>query len=175
MTRARRLQSTAAAAGVLALLVVDLCAAPFPLTALERPALYDRLKRQPAGAVLDVPVGIRDGFGPVGVFDASILYFQTLHELPIATGYVARLPPAVRQRYETSPVMQTLFQLSAGGESHPSALDPHAAKQSLARDWRVRYVIVHERAATPAVRRFIEAMGMSPIDRDDSRTVYRLE
>ena len=173
MTRARRLQSELAMFTMLGLVLIDLCAAPFPLTALERPALYDRLKTQPAGAVLDVPVGIRDGFGPVGVFDASILYFQTLHEKPIATGYVARLPPAVRQRYDTSPVMQTLFQLSAGGES-PQSLGPLAAKQSLARDWGVRYVVVHERAASTAVRRFIEAMALPVIDRDESRIVYAL-
>jgi hypothetical protein len=169
-----RLRSGGAVMALVAAILIDLCAVPVPLTPLERPPLYERLAAMPPGVVLDVPTGIRDGFGPEGVFDASVLYFQTLHGKPIATGYVARLPPAVRQRYETSPVMQTLFHLSSGDEAYP-ALDPAHARESLVRDWHVRYVVVHEPIATPSVRRLVEAMGGAPIDRDRTRVVYRLE
>jgi hypothetical protein len=174
MASSPALRSNRAFGGVLALILVDLCAAPFPLTRLDRPPLYARLAVMPPGAVLDVPAGIRDGFGAVGVFDASVLYFQTLHGKPIATGYVARLPPAVRQRYAASPVMQTLFHLSSGDVSAPT-IDPIQARESLVRDWQVRYIVVHAPTATPAVRRFVESLGGAPIDGDERRTLYRIE
>ena len=171
----RRLRSPAAIACVLLVVVIDLLSAPFPLTPLDHPPLYDRLAALPPGAVLDVPTGIRDGFGPEGVFDASVLYFQTIHEHPIATGYIARLPPAVRQRYDSSRTMLTLFRLSSGNEPAAASVDPAAARQELSEDWHIRYVIVHERAASVAVRRFIEGMGLRVLDRDASRTVYAIE
>jgi hypothetical protein len=158
---------------LLALILIDFIAVPFPMTTLERPALYERLAALPAGAVLDVPTGIRDGFGPEGVFDASILYFQSIHEHPIATGYVGRMPPAVRARFHDSPVMRTLFQLSRGEETAPS-LSPEAARQELADSWRVRYLVV-QRSAHNAVRTFVSAMGLPMIDGDDMRAVYAVE
>jgi hypothetical protein len=173
MSRARRLQAGGAATAVIAAILLDLLAAPFPLTPLPQPPLYARLASRPAGVVLDVPTGIRDGFGPVGVFDASVLYFQTIHRHPIATGYVARLPLSVRQRYEESPVMRTLFHLSAG-EDAGQPLDPRAAREALSRDWHVRYVVVHG-SASPAVRGFVESMGLRAIDHDESRTVYEID
>jgi hypothetical protein len=173
MSRARRLQARGPAAAVVAVILIDLLAAPFPLTPLPHPPLYERLASRPAGAVLDVPTGIRDGFGPEGVFDASVLYFQTIHRHPIATGYVARLPPSVRQRYDGSPVMRALFQLSAGEEAG-QPLDPGSARAALSRDWHVRYVVVHG-SANAAVRAFVEAMGLRVIDRDESRTLYAID
>ena len=175
MATSRRLRPPAASACVLAVVLIDLLSAPFPLTPLEHPAFYDRLAARPAGAVLDVPTGIRDGFGPEGVFDASVLYFQTIHEHPIATGYIARLSPVVRQRYDSSRTMLTLFRLSSGEEPGAAAIDPAAARHELSHDWHVRYVIVHERSASLAVRRFIDGMGLQLIDRDASRTLYVIE
>jgi hypothetical protein len=169
-----RLRSAGMAWCLLGVILIDFVPAPFPVTPLERPPIYARLAAMPPGAVLDVPSGIRDGFGPVGVFDAGVLYFQTLHGKPIATGYVARLPPAVRRRYETSPVMQALFTLSSGADA-AVPLAPAAARDSLAREWQVRYVVVHEANAPPAVRRFVEAMAGQPIDRDAGTAVYRLD
>jgi hypothetical protein len=172
-SRTRHVRSQLATAALLVLILIDFIAVPFPITTLEHPALYERLAALPAGAVLDVPTGIRDGFGAEGEFDASVLYFQTIHRHPIATGYVSRLPPNVRARYHASPAMQTLFQLSQSGVS-ASPMNASAARDELVRTWDVRFIVVH-RSASVAVRMFVLDMGARMIDADDSRIVYEIQ
>ena len=165
---------TLAAVVITLMILIDFMAAPRPMVALERAPLFERLAQRPAGAVLDVPTGIRDGFGPEGGFDAAVLYHQTVHGKPIVTGYVSRLPPAVRQRYHDSPAMRALFALSAGAPPPADAADPARAATELASRWKVRYIVVDERNAPQAVKRFIEATGASLIDRDQFRRLYEL-
>ena len=163
------------AAFVLAgLILIDFIAAPRPMVALEQAPLFDRLAQRPAGAVLDVPTGIRDGFGPEGRFDAAALYRQTVHGKPIVTGYISRLPPAVRQRYHDSPAMRALFALSSGAAPPADAADPATAATELSSRWKVRYIVVDRRNAPEAAQGFVEAMGAPLIDRDEFRRVYEL-
>jgi hypothetical protein len=156
------------------LIVLDFIAAPRPIVALEQAPIFDRLAQRPAGAVLDVPTGIRDGFGPEGRFDAAALYRQTRHRKPIVTGYVSRLPPAVRQRYHNSPAMRALFALSSETPVPAGAADPAAAATELSSRWQVRYIVVDRRNAPDAAQRFVEAMGAPLVDRDEFRRVYEL-
>ena len=44
------------------------------------------------GAVLELPLGIRDGFGEYGVLDSRVQDHQTLHEKPLVGGFVSRMP-----------------------------------------------------------------------------------
>jgi len=103
-----------------------------------------------------------------------VLYHQTIHGKPIVTGYVSRLPPALRQRYHDSPAMRALFALSAEVSPPPDAADPATAATELASRWKVRYIVVDERHAPQAAQRFVEATGATLIDRDEFRRVYEL-
>lgn len=163
-----------AALAIVGLILLDFNAAPRPLVPLERSPVVERLAQRPAGAVLDVPTGIRDGFGPEGGFDAASLYYQTIHGKPIVTGYVSRLPPAVRQRYHDSPAMRALFAVSIGEPAPPGAADPATAATELASRWQVRYIVVDQRSARPEAQRFIEATGAALIDRDAFKRLYVL-
>jgi hypothetical protein len=156
------------------LILIDFIAVPRPIVELERASLFERLAQRPAGAVLDVPTGIRDGFGPEGRFDAAALYRQTVHGKPIVTGYISRLPPAVRRRYHDSPAMRALFALSSGAAPAAGAADPATAATELSSRWKVRYIVVDRRNAPEAAQGFVEAMGAPLVDRDEFRRVYEL-
>ena len=66
------------------------------------------------GAVLELPTGLRDGFGDRGHLDHRLLAHQLVHERPVAGGFVARLSPGVMKRYSQSSVLATALAISAG-------------------------------------------------------------
>jgi hypothetical protein len=63
-----------------------------PLVSTAIPAVYDRVRDDPArGAVLDLPSGfVRDGFA---LFSSIYMYYQTHHGRPLLDGTVSRTPP----------------------------------------------------------------------------------
>ena len=94
-------------------LAADYLPAPFPLTALDRPEIYETLRdRREHGAVCELPLGIRDGFGEHGSFDDRVLFYQTIHQRPLVGGFIARLPAAVITTYQGDPLLAGLLRLS---------------------------------------------------------------
>ena len=89
--------------------------APIPLTTLDRPAAYQMLAASPPGAVCEVPFGIGDGLSTgVGSQDRAALYYATVHEHPLAGGYIGRMPADAARRYEAMAIAATLLRLSDG-------------------------------------------------------------
>jgi hypothetical protein len=165
----------AAIGALLAVLLADFCTAPFPMHRLEMPAIYGRLTERPAGAVLELPLGFRDGFGEEGRFDPNVLYYQSLHGRPIAGGYISRLSPIVKAGYQESPAFSTLLRLSSGGNADGSpAPTPEAARAELARAG-IQYIVVNTATASPALREYVVAMGVEEIDADGVRRVYGVD
>lgn len=143
------------------LILADYWPAPQPLVMLDRPRLYEALRSLPPGPVLDLPLGLRDGFGERGQLDHRALFYQTLHQHPLAGGFVARLSPRIQRAYEEDPILGPLL---AGGVMKPG--------QSLA--CAFRYVIV-PKATTPATRDLLNrAFQLERLDGDDLRDLYRV-
>jgi hypothetical protein len=92
--------------------------------ALEELAVYDRLKSEPKRVLLELPLGIRDGFGERGRFEHASLYYQTVHAHPLVGGIVARLSPRITDRYERDYVFGRLLELAEQGKEEP--LNPPA-------------------------------------------------
>jgi hypothetical protein len=90
---------------VVAGLLIDFWPAPFPVTALAAPPLYDVLAGADKGTIGEPPLGLRDGFGEIGELDHRTIYYQTVHGRPVLGGFVARLSPALKARYEDAPVI----------------------------------------------------------------------
>lgn len=170
---APRLRTATGLAVISMLIAVDFWAAPIPTFRFERPAIYEQLRTLPPGAVLEIPLGVRDGFGERGRFDATTMFYQSIHGKPMVGGYIARLPPSVAERYRSSPVLNALLELSAGQPAVP-APDPLEARNALSADG-VRYIMVDTRLATPAVRAVVESTAGQPIARDGVRLLYRIE
>jgi len=104
---------------LLVILALDYLHAPVPLTALDRPAVYEQLATiSDNGAVIEVPFGIGDGLSTGrGSQDRRLLYHATIHGHPVVGGYIGRMPPNVAQSYEVMPVVGNLLRLSSGEEA----------------------------------------------------------
>ena len=104
---------------LLVILALDYLHAPVPLTALDRPAVYEQLATiTDNGAVIEVPFGIGDGLSTGrGSQDRRLLYHATIHGHPVVGGYIGRMPPNVAQAYEVMPVVGNLLRLSSGEEA----------------------------------------------------------
>ena len=170
-----RRRGTAALIGLA--IVAEFIAIPLPLTPLDRPPFYARLAAMPAGAVIDVPLGLRDGFGEEGALDHRTLYYQTIHGKPIAGGFVARLPQSVKAQYQDAPLLRMLLALSSGAEV--SDTDLAAARttgESFARQHDLRYVVVNRRLASAALQAFIASLPwLRTADQDNERQLYVLQ
>jgi hypothetical protein len=72
------------------LLFVEYMPKPLPLTNLDIPPYIDFLKKLPKD------YGLIDFMPDAGV----ALYYQTIHEKPMAFGYIARIPTSVHLKYQ---------------------------------------------------------------------------
>ena len=169
----RQLQSPWRLAGLAAFVLVDFWAAPLPTFALERPAVYSQLAAMPDGAVLEIPLGIRDGFGEEGRLDTTVLYYQMIHGKPLVGGYIGRLPPEVKARFHSAPTLDALLKLSAGEIAKAPSVSGETAREFL-RSSGVRYVVIDTRLATPEVRALVASMQLTSLARDKVRETYMI-
>jgi hypothetical protein len=156
-----------------ALVLLDFLPAPFPLYTPDRPAIYATLAALPAGAVLDVPLGVRDGFGEIGALDPRTLYYQTLHGKPMVGGFVARLPATLLPRLERSPFLSVLLRLSAGEVVEPELLDASrsTANAFLAR-FGIRYVVVNTTTASADLQQYVTSLPVVELETSGERRLY---
>lgn len=155
------------AAALVGLLVLDFAAAPPPVVRLGKPAVLDALLRDPdPGAVLEVPLGLRDGFGETGTLDPSAMWLQTIHERPIAGGFVARLPRDAAARYLREPALAPLLERS----SNPIGGDARALTAL-----GFRYVLVNRTLASADAQDSLRRIpSVSLVAEDAGYTLYRL-
>jgi hypothetical protein len=162
------------ALGLLGLLVIDFAPLPFPLVALDHPRVYDVLRTQAdRGAVLELPFGMRDGFGEDGAFDERILWYQTIHERPLIGGFVARISPHLRRAYEEDPLLSSLLRLSTGDAAGPpDALTADVARLSMRR-LGISFVVLDRRTAPPSVVGLVEQrLPLTLLARDEDHALY---
>jgi hypothetical protein len=143
---------------------------------IDRPAVYDALAaRTEAGAVCELPLGIRDGFAERGRANSSVQLYQTIHGRPIAGGFVARLPPRLTAAYEADPVLGPLLRLSEG---HPLAtehvLNPDRATAALIANG-FRFVVVDVAAAPPDLLTYTRTgLHLKLLAADGGRELYEV-
>jgi hypothetical protein len=166
----------ALAVALVAIVVVDYAPAPAPVFRLDRPAVYDVLRAQRGeGAVCELPMGLRDGFGERGRFDSRVMFYQTIHERPMTGGFVARLPPQIAEAYLPDPVLGTLLRLSGGdplnAERPPQAADAGA----LLLAHRIRFVVVNRRTSPPDLLTYVRiGLPLRLLAEDESRSLYEI-
>jgi hypothetical protein len=171
-SRGRNVALLAIAAAVIA----DYLPAPFPLVALERPSIYEVLRdRAEAGAVCELPLGIRDGFGERGAFDDRVLFHQTIHGRPLVGGFVARLPPRVVRAYEDDPLLAGLLQLS--GPHDAATTTRSLPNRQLAADRLIQsgvaFVVLDRDSAPDKLVEYVErVLPLIPIAHQNHRSLY---
>ena len=155
---------------LIALLALDYLHAPIPLTALDRPAVYEQLASiTDNGAVIEVPFGIGDGLLIArGSQERRLLYNATIHGHPVAGGYIDRMPPQVAQAYDAMPVVGNLLRLSNGEEpieeTAPVALLPF------------RYLVLDTNTATPELIDYVRrTLDMDLISTGGGKQLYAVQ
>jgi hypothetical protein len=166
----------AALAALAIFLVVESVPSPFPVVRLAVPPLYQTLRDRPeAGAVLELPLGIRDGFGSRGSFNEMQFYYQTVHGRPLVGGYLSRLPRSVVAAYASDPLLNALLDLSerdgriAVGATLPSE---RIAAERLRADG-IAFVMLDRRLSPAALIEYVEKMlPLTLIASDEERSLY---
>jgi len=155
----QRTRMRACVTAAVAVLVVADFAWALPTYRVTRPAIYRELAAQPDGAVLELPLGIRDGFGERGHLDHRVLFYQSLHGHPIAGGFVARMTESLERAHLSSPLLGPLLELSEGRvlASDESARLREEGR-ALLRASHFRYVVL-SRDAPGTLRTVVEAWG----------------
>jgi hypothetical protein len=160
---------------LLGLIVADYASAPVPLWRADVPPIYQVLSaRTDRGALLELPMGLRDGFGNRGAMDPGSPLFQTVHEHPVVGGFVARIPMHITTEYFDDAVFGPLLRASEPSVPDADLPSPSALREGLhARG--VRYVILRQSAASASMTRLIEdALGPFRIARDAERELFEV-
>ena len=162
--------SPARTSAFIALLALDYLHAPIPLTALDRPVVYEQLATiADSGAMIDVPFGIGDGLSTGrGRQDRRLLYHATIHGHPVVGGYIGRMPPNVAQAYDAMPVVGNLLRLSNGEE----AIEETDVPASLP----FRYLVLDTNAASPELVDYVRrTLDMDLISSGDGKELYAVQ
>ena len=141
-------------AGLALCLVAESLPAPFPVTRLSAPGFYETLRDRPeTGAVCELPLAVRDGFGGRGTMSESVFFYQTIHARPIVGGYLSRLPASLLAFYANDPLLNGLLQLSepdgAAEPGRPLAVADRSTAAERLRANGIAFVVL-DRAAAPA-------------------------
>jgi hypothetical protein len=163
--------------GLLVVLAIECIPARPSLYMPDLPSMYSALRdASKAGAVCELPLGLRDGFGETGSLDEAILVHQTIHERPIVGGFIARLPPAILQSYDTMPVLRSLLRLSSGGgvSSEDRGLTGTEASAKLASEG-IAFIILDTRRASADLMEYVQSkIELRRIAEEDGRVFYEV-
>jgi hypothetical protein len=170
---------TRAVAWCLALmLVIECIPSRPPLYVAPIPQEYSALRGERlSGAVCELPMGLRDGFGETGSFDSAALLHQMIHQRPIVGGFIARLPPSIVPAYNAMPVVGTLLRLSSGGKlsDEQTILAPPEATAALTAAG-IAFVVLDTRRASSDLNRFVQTgIALRKIAEEDGRIFYEVE
>jgi hypothetical protein len=155
-----------------AAIVLEGLTAPFPLYRLPQSDAIDSRLAGASGAVVELPSGVRDGFGEWGRFDARALVHQMTHGRPLAGGFSARLSPSVTKAYHDDRALSALFDLSSkriGPDALPADLGPLLARSG------IFHVVVNTDSLGSDVRAAFERRGLRLVAEEGTRKLYAVD
>jgi hypothetical protein len=155
------------------IIMIDFMAAPFPVAAVDRPAIYEVLRDRPEqGAVLELPVGIRDSFTNRGFFDHRALPYQMIHGRPIVGGVVSRLSPSLTDAYAADPLVDALLKLSER-DADLHALPGRALAGALLAKHGIAFIMLNREFAPPALIEYVEVeLPITPVASEGNRALF---
>ena len=156
-------------------MILDFWPAPHPWTPIDRPTIYDTLKAEPPGIVLEIPLGVRDGFGLRGALDHRVLLYQTVHEHPQMGGFVARLSSRVKTGLRHGSRSSGRSLICPKG-APPRLAAPRAPPASCLLTCDVRYVVIDEAEASDELEAFVaKVFSLRLLARSGPRALYAVD
>jgi hypothetical protein len=155
-----------------AIVVIESAPLPFPTYSLPAPDRVDAVLRVARNAVVvELPTGVRDGFGEWGRFDHRALVHQMAHEQRLVGGFTARLQPSLTAAYRDQSAFKVLFDWSEGAQNRDYLPADLGARLRAA---GVGYVVV-EQDAFSSMRPALELRGLRFMVSDGGRELYRVD
>jgi hypothetical protein len=170
----RRARWVLAALG--ALLIADYLPAPAEITQLDPVHTVDVIAASARpGAVLEVPFGLKDGFGETGSLDPRAMWFQTVHHRPMAGGFVARLRRTLAADYMRLPVLGILLRLSGGETLTEEEVGRNRLDGNRLASEGFRFVLVNRDRLTPALDRYVSrSVHLHLVADDETYDLYEI-
>jgi hypothetical protein len=173
LARRRRPVRSAVAAALACAVVLDYAAFPMEIGDIQVPRLYQSLRGR-SGNLVELPMGLRDGFGESGRFDPRVLLHQTVHGMPVVGGFVARLSPRIKDAYHANPIVRSLLALSENKTTPAPDLeaDRGVARLALA-EFDVTALVLDTSAASPPLARYVrDVLPVRKVATDGTRELY---
>ena len=157
-------------------LLLELLPVPIATQPIRVPDPYHAIANDPdQGAVLEVPLQWQSGVSVVGDTSpprdsAIFMYFATVHERPLVSGYVSRYPSQRLDRLKAIPVYREILALT--GE--PGYRDPPTFDASDLRRLGIGFVVYHRDRPEPAAYRYLDRLGLDRLADDGTILVWRV-
>jgi hypothetical protein len=118
---------------------------PFPITVMPDYQIYHTLAGDTSNTtVLELPIGVRTGFALIGRGE-YLQYYQPIHQHPIPSGYLSRLPNEVTDYFYFDPLLGAL----TVSRALPPQSEVDAELMQLIHEWNIGYVILHRDLLEP--------------------------
>ncbi len=175
--------------GVLALAAVFVSAEhlliPIPLRDARIPNVYARIAQEPGQfTIMDVPLGWRSGFGPIGTENTRLQYYQVAHQKDLMSGFAARTPLFIFDYFKRQPILNAIAVLESEGRLPKSdAVQDKSLAAEVAYFFDLRYILIHTPSdaptpyttTAPRVRDYVlDLFDVDQVDSADGITVYRV-
>lgn len=158
---------------------------PVPLSDATIPSIYDRIAQAPGDfTIMDIPLGWRSGFGPIGTENTQLQYYQVAHGKRLVSGFAARTPSFLFDYFQRQPILNAIAQLESEGRlPQGEAVHDKALAAQLAYFLDLRYILVHPPATAPTpydttmrrVHDYIrEVFDLDELESRDGITLYRV-
>jgi hypothetical protein len=121
--------------------------------------------------VVELPTGMRDGFGETGRFDHRALAHQMAHGHPLAGGFVARLSPRARGEIDASSALVALSQFSRSTDGSTGRELPAGIAYDLL-SLGITHVVVNQEVMGTEVGPMLEARGLRLLVQTETRALY---
>ena len=165
--------------GVVAVALADSATAPYPLYRMPEPGAVEAYLRDAAhgtGAILELPAGIADGFGGIGLWDQRVLAWQMAHGHPIVGGSSGRTPDRLKRAYLNDPVLGPMFDLSARQVLDESRRPWPADANRYLQDLGIQYVGINRDSAPAEVVEYALAkLRLRRVATDGPRELYEIQ
>ena len=143
----------------------------------EVPRPYHRIRSDPnRGAVLEVPLQWASAAAVLGDRAADrehtvFMYYATVHEKPLVSGYVSRYPSRRLRELTSVPVYRQM--LALGDE--PGFLDPPSFRSDDLRRLGIGFVVYHRDRPQPRAFEYLKGLGLTTLDDDGTVVVWRVD
>jgi hypothetical protein len=142
----RRVRRPGLLAAVLVVLIVaGNISVPLPLVNAVAPEPYQRIAADPGDfAILQIPLGWRDGFGTVGRERTILQSYQSVHGKRIIGGNTSRSPDYLLPYFANLPVLRSIVALEEGRSLAAGVVEADRAQAgALLSFLNVHYIVVH--------------------------------